>query len=133
MLPAEDLNGKSARLTFGSLIFMSSVLVKLQRKGQMVIPRSLREEAGVSEGTLMKVAVLEGGQLLITPQVTIARSVVHGRKDRKQAFRDLAQVVAELRQESKEKGLDTMSKAEINRAVAAARRDLKKSSKPPVK
>ena len=112
---------------------MSSVLVKLQRKGQMVIPRSLREEAGVSEGTLMKVAVLEGGQLLITPQVTIARSVVHGRKDRKQAFRDLAQVVAELRQESKEKGLDTMSKAEINRAVAAARRDLKKSSKPPVK
>ena len=35
-------------------------LVKLQRKGQMVIPRSLREEAGVSEGTLI---VVEGGKL----------------------------------------------------------------------
>ena len=37
---------------------MSSVLVKLQRKGQMVIPRNLRDEAGVSEGTLMKVVVV---------------------------------------------------------------------------
>jgi AbrB family looped-hinge helix DNA binding protein len=113
---------------------MSNALVKLQRKGQMVIPRSLREEAGVAEGTLMKVAVVEGGRFLLTPQLTINRSVVtaHG-KDRKQAFRELAQVVAEIRQEAKEKGIDTMSKREINRAVAAARRDLKKTSKRPAK
>jgi hypothetical protein len=26
----------------------------------MVIPRALREEAGVSEGTLLKIAVVEG-------------------------------------------------------------------------
>ena len=100
----------------------------------MVIPRTLREEAGVSEGTLMKVAVVEGGQFLITPQVSIDRSIVtNPRKNRKQAFRDLAQVVAELRQEAKEKGLDTMPMKEINRAVAAARRDQKKTSKRSVK
>jgi hypothetical protein len=101
----------------------------------MVIPRSLREEAGVAEGTLMKVAVVEGGQFLVTPQLTIARSVIAGSKpqNRKQALKQLAQVVAELRQEAKEKGLDKMSKREINAAVAAARRDLKKSSNRPVK
>jgi AbrB family looped-hinge helix DNA binding protein len=110
---------------------MSSVLVKLQRKGQMVIPRSLREEAGVSEGTLMKVAVLEGGQLLITPQVTIARSVVASpHKNRKQALRDLAATVAEIRQEAKEKGIDKMPMREINAAVAAARRAQKTIKRP---
>jgi len=41
-------------------MFMSYALVKLQRKGQMVIPRSLREEVGILERTLMKVAVIEG-------------------------------------------------------------------------
>jgi hypothetical protein len=41
--------------------------------------------------------------------------------------------VAELRQEAKEKGIDKMPMSEINRAVAAARRDLKKTSKRPIK
>lgn len=96
----------------------------------MVIPRSLREEAGVSEGTLLKVAVIEGGQFLITPQLAINRSVIVGSsKDSKQAFRELAQVVSEIRQEAKEKGVDIIPIKEINRAVAAARRDLKKTSK----
>lgn len=100
----------------------------------MVIPRSLREAAGVAEGTLMKVAVIKGGQFLVTPQLTVDRSVVtHGPKDRKQAFLDLAKVVGEIRQEAKEKGLDTMPMKEINRAVAAARRDLKKKTKQPAK
>jgi putative PIN family toxin of toxin-antitoxin system len=36
-------------------------------------------------------------------------------------FRDLAQIVAEIRQEAKEKGLDKMPKRKINAAVAAAR------------
>ena len=113
---------------------MSQVLVKLQRKGQLVIPRSLREEAGIVEGTLMKVAVIEGGQVLLTPQFTIDRSIIADpqRKDRKQALRDLAQVVTELRQEAKEKGLDKMSKREIAAAVTAARRE-KKTSKRPAK
>ena len=93
----------------------------------MVIPRALREEAGIAEGTLMKVAVVEGGQFLVTPQVTIARNVLTQGKSqgRKQALRELAQVVAELRQEAKEKGLDKMPKREIKAAVAAARQDRK--------
>jgi antitoxin component of MazEF toxin-antitoxin module len=101
----------------------------------MVIPRALREEAGVSEGTLMKVAVVKGGQFLLTPQVTVDRPVVggHQRKSRKQILRELAQVVAELRQEAREKGIDKMTKREINAAVAAARRDLWKSDKRPAK
>lgn len=113
---------------------MAQALIKLQRKGQMVIPRSLREEVGVSEGTLMKVSVVEGRRFLLTPQLTIDRAIVTAKpKNRKAVFRELAQVVAELRQEAKEKGIDKMSKAEINAAVAAARRDLKKSSKRPTK
>jgi AbrB family looped-hinge helix DNA binding protein len=112
---------------------MSQAIVKLQRKGQMVIPRSLREEAGIGEGTLLKIAVVKGGQFLLTPQLTIDRPVIseNPSKNRKQALEQLARVVTELRQESKEKGLDKMPKREINAAVASARRDLKKSSKRP--
>jgi len=106
-----------------------STLVKLQKKGQMVIPRALRERAGISEGTLLDVSLVKGGNILLTPQVTISRAAVNGRrKNRKQAFRELAQVVAEIRQEAKEKGLDKMPMSEIRAAVAAARRDLKKEA-----
>jgi AbrB family looped-hinge helix DNA binding protein len=113
---------------------MPEALVKLQRKGQMVIPRSLREQVGVSEGTLMKVAVVEGGQFLLTPQLTIDRSIVTSpRRNRKQVLKELAVAVAELRQEARDKGLDKMPMSEINRAVAAARSDLKKTSKRPAK
>jgi hypothetical protein len=94
----------------------------------------LREEAGVAEGTLMKVDVVEGGRFLLTPQLTIDRSIIAGpRKDRKQMLRELGQAVSELRQEAKQKGLDKMPMNEINRAVAAARRDRKKTSKRPAK
>jgi AbrB family looped-hinge helix DNA binding protein len=94
----------------------------------MVIPRSLRERAGISEGTLLDVTLVKGGNILLTPQLTINRAIVTARaKNRKQSFRELAQLVAEIRQEAKEKGLDKMPMSEINRAVAAARRDLKKA------
>ena len=100
----------------------------------MVIPRSLREAAGVVEGTLMKVAVVNGGQILLTPQLAIDRSVVAGPgKNRRQAFRELARVVNEIRQEAKDKGLDSMPMKEINRAVAAVRRGQSKRSKRPAK
>jgi AbrB family looped-hinge helix DNA binding protein len=106
---------------------MAQALVKLQKKGQMVIPRALREQAGVAEGTLMKVAVTKSGQFLLTPHVTMDR--VHSHAGSKQAFGDLAQVMAELRKEAKEQGLDSVPMREIDRAVAAARRDLKKNAK----
>jgi AbrB family looped-hinge helix DNA binding protein len=105
---------------------MSQALVKLQRRGQMVIPRSLREEAGISEGTLMKVVVDRGGRLVLTPQVAVDRNGAGGRKNRKQVFQELAVALAELRQDAKDKGLDKMPMSEINRAVAAMRRDMKK-------
>jgi len=83
----------------------------------------------------MKVAVVEGRQLLVTPQVTLDRDIVTDpRKSRKDVFRELAEVIAEMRQEAKEKGIDKMTKRQINAAVAKARRDLgKKSSKRPAK
>lgn len=100
----------------------------------MVIPRSLRDLAGVSEGTLMKVALMEGGQFLLTPQVNVSRSAVKARrKSRKEILGELAQTVAEIRQEAKEKGIDKMPMSEIRSAVTAMRRDLKKTSKRPVK
>ena len=56
----------------------------------MVIPRSLRDEAGILEGTLMKIAVIKGGQFLLTPQITIDLSVIsdHQNKNRKQSLRE---------------------------------------------
>lgn len=95
----------------------------------MVIPRSLREQAGIAEGTLMAVDIINGGRVLLTPQLTVDRSVLTGPNSNGQALRKLAKVVAELRQEAKQKGLDKMSKREIDAAVSAARRDLKKSRK----
>jgi len=92
----------------------------------MVIPRSLREEAGLSEGTLMKVAVDRGGRLVLTPQVAVDRNGSSRRKNRKQILQELAQTVAEIRQEAKEKGIDKMSMKEIRAAVDAMRQDLKK-------
>lgn len=109
---------------------MSQALIKLQRKGQMVIPRFLREEAGVTEGTLMKVSLLEGRRFLLTPQVTVDRAVVEGPlKGRKQLLHELAQTVAELRQDAKQNGLQNMSKREINAAVVSARRGTRKTAK----
>ena len=110
---------------------MSQALVKLQRKGQMVIPRSLREEAGIVEGTLLKVALIEGGQFLLTPQVTLNRSVLSSPKnDRQRLLRELAMAVDDLRQDAKAKGIDRMPMRQINRAVATARQDLK-GKRPP--
>ena len=96
----------------------------------MVIPRLLRQEAGVPEGTLLKVDVVKSGQFLVTAQLTIDRP--EGRKSRKLLLKELAQVVTEIRQEAKEKGLDKMSMSEINAAVAATRRAQKKASNHPV-
>jgi bifunctional DNA-binding transcriptional regulator/antitoxin component of YhaV-PrlF toxin-antitoxin module len=111
-----------------------SAFVKLQRKGQMVIPRSLRQEAGVVEGSLLKVDVIKSGQFLVTAQVTIDRPLItHAQSDRKQILRELAAAVDQLRQDAKDKGIDRMSMAEINRAVAAARRDLRKRGSRPAK
>ena len=113
---------------------MPTALVKLQRKGQMVIPRNLREQAGVPEGTLMEVTLVQGGRFLITPQLAINREIVTApQKNRKQLLKELAATVAGLRQEAKAKGLDKLPMREISATVSAARRAYHKTSKRPVK
>ena len=102
---------------------MNTALIKLQRKGQMVIPRSLREQVGVSEGTLMEVAVVEGGRLLITPQVTLDRAILADpKKNRKQLLQALSAAVAGIRQEAEEIGLAKVTMPQIEAEVAAYRR-----------
>lgn len=113
---------------------MSQTFIKLQRKGQMVLPQRLREMAGVAEGTIMKVEILEGPRFLVTPQFTIDRAIVEGpQKNRKKVLKKLAAAVAELRQDAQKKGVDKMPMSEIDRAVASPRRDLKKTIKRPAK
>ncbi len=66
-------------------------------------------------------------------QVEQAQAQLLADPKRPQHLAELAQLMGELRQEAKEKGLDKMNKRQINAAVAAARRDLKKSTKRPAK
>src|ERR1700738_335844 len=94
-------------------------LVKIQKKGQVVIPRSLREQVGVAEGDLMEIEVVEGSRFLFTPKVTINRGLVTGKKNPKPVLADLAAVVEDLRPEAKAKGLDKMTMREINAEVEA--------------
>jgi len=103
-----------------------TTLIKIHRKGQMTLPSSFRAAMGVSEGSLVEIS-LKNGKAVLSPQLTIDREIVTAHpKNRKDVFRELAKVIAEIRQEAKEKGIDKMSKREINAAVAWARRDLKK-------
>jgi len=96
----------------------------------MVIPRGLREAAGVSEGTLMQVTLVEGGRLLITPQLAIDRAIVTSPlKNRKQLLKELASTVAELRREAKAKGLDLLTIRQIDATIAKARRAPSKTTR----
>jgi AbrB family looped-hinge helix DNA binding protein len=110
-----------------------TTLVKIHRKGQMTLPSSFRAAMGVSEGSLVELS-LKNGKAIMSPKITINRDIVTGPpKSRTQLLQELAQTVDEIRQEAKEKGLDKMSRREINAAVAWARRDLKKTNKRPAK
>jgi AbrB family looped-hinge helix DNA binding protein len=110
-----------------------TTLVKIHRKGQMTLPSSFRAAMGVSEGSLVELS-LKNGKAIMSPKITINRDIVTSPpKSRTQLLQELAQTVDEIRQEAKEKGLDKMSRREINAAVAWARRDLKKTNKRPAK
>ena len=47
-----------------------SILVKIQSKGQVTLPVSLRSQAGISEGDLVE-AVFHRGKIVLTPKVVI--------------------------------------------------------------
>jgi hypothetical protein len=83
---------------------------------------------------VLKITVVEGREFLVTPQITIDRSIVTSpRKSRKHALQELAAAVKELRQDAKANGIDKMPKSEIKRPVAAGKHALKKKSKRPAK
>ena len=50
-----------------------SILVKIQSKGQVTLPISLRSQAGISEGDLVE-AVFHRGKIVLTPKVVIDSS-----------------------------------------------------------
>ena len=110
-----------------------TTLVKIHRKGQMTLPSSFRTAMGLNAGSLVELS-LKNGKAIMSPQIILNREIVTGPpKNRKALLKELAVAVAELRQDAKEKGIDKMSKREINAAVAWARRDLRKTSKPAAK
>ena len=50
-----------------------SILVKIQSKGQVTLPVSLRSQAGISEGDLVE-AAFRRGKIVLTPKVVIDSS-----------------------------------------------------------
>lgn len=115
---------------FLNIDFPMTTLVRIHRKGQMTLPSSFRTAMGVGAGSLVELS-LKNGKAIMSPQITISREIVTGPpKNRKSLLKELAAAVTELRQDAKEKGIDKMSKREINAAVAWARRDLKATRKP---
>lgn len=118
-------------------------MVKLQKKGQVVIPRSLREQLGVAEGDLLEVKV-QGSQFLLTPQLVIGRDLVTGTKStprqRRQGFlrqvKDSApQALKDMWAESKRRGLDKLTMRQIDAIISEGRqeRESRKKTKQPAK
>ncbi|MCD6541430.1 AbrB/MazE/SpoVT family DNA-binding domain-containing protein [Candidatus Bipolaricaulota bacterium] len=55
--------------------------VKLGRKGQVVIPKEVREALGLQEGDMLLVGVEEGGRVVLAPPEEYARrtkGALHG-------------------------------------------------------
>jgi AbrB family looped-hinge helix DNA binding protein len=50
-----------------------NILVKVQHKGQMTIPRKVRSAVGLSDGDLVEVKAV-GKKIVITPQLVIDRA-----------------------------------------------------------
>lgn len=96
---------------------MPPVVVRLQPNGHLVLPKALRKRAGVADGAKLEV-VWKDGSFSMTPK-----------RAPEDPFRDLAESIELLRQDTKAKGIDKMTKRQINAAVAAMRRDLKEERK----
>jgi AbrB family looped-hinge helix DNA binding protein len=52
---------------------MSTILVKVQNKGQVTIPSQLRQQAGIAEGDIIE-ATFQRGHIVLTPKVVVDRS-----------------------------------------------------------
>ncbi len=119
-----------------------STIVKLQKKGQVVIPRRLREQVGVAEGDLLEIKV-QGSQFLLTPKLVVSRDLVTGSKqNRKQREEFLAQIrqsapqaLKDIWAEPKRKGLDKLTSRQIDAIITEARQEQesRKKAKQPAK
>ena len=106
-------------------------IVKLQKKGQVVIPRSLRQQIGVNEGDLLEVKV-QGNRFLLTPQMLLRRDLLtppaknRGAR-RKDFFRQLResapQALKDIWTESKHRGANKLTMRQINAIIAEVRRE----------
>ena len=97
-----------------------STIIKIQKKGHVVIPRSLREQAGVAEGDLLEVTVYP--------------------KQRREEFvrqvKDSApQALKNIWEESQRKGLDKLTMRKIDAIISEVRQEQKsgKTAKQPSK
>lgn len=95
-----------------------------------MIPRSLREQAGVAEGDLLEVTV-EGGQFRLTPKIAIDRDFLVNASRNPSARR--AEFVRQVLQsapkemkamwaESKRNGLDKLTMRQIDAVIAEVRK-----------
>ena len=120
-----------------------STIVKVQKKGQVVIPRRLREQVGVAEGDLLEVRV-QGSQFLLTPKLVISRELITGPKQNRKQQRaeflmqvraSAPQVLQDIWAESNRKGLDKLTPRQIDAIIAEARQEQesRKKKKQPAK
>ncbi len=73
--------------------------VEVARRGQITIPKSLREDLGIEEGQKYRVRALEGGVLVLTPQRTRAtEALAQIRSALVDQGASLEEMLAELRQ-----------------------------------
>lgn len=81
-------------------------------KYQVVIPRGVREQLGISRGDILE-AKVERGKLTYTPKVLI---------DRLRAIAPTPPALKAMQEEAKRKGTDKLTMREINAEIAAVRR-----------
>jgi AbrB family looped-hinge helix DNA binding protein len=102
---------------------MATNIIKVQKKGQVVIPRELRESMGVFEGDLLQIRI-KGGEFILTPQVAINREILNAPdRERRRLLAELAKTVGGLRQEAERRGVDRLTAREINSAIEKARKN----------
>jgi AbrB family looped-hinge helix DNA binding protein len=69
MLPEEGLESPDCGIT----LCLMSTLVRVQHKGQMTIPSTVRSAVGLADGDMVEVRAV-GRKIVITPQLMINRS-----------------------------------------------------------
>jgi AbrB family looped-hinge helix DNA binding protein len=131
MLLAEVTESRTGRLSENCKAM--STIIRIQKKGQVVIPRSLREQVGVAEGDLLEVKV-QGSQFLLTPKLVISRELITGPKQnpkqRREEFVRQVKVSApralkNIWEESKRKGLDKLTMRQIDAIISEVRQEQK--------